>query len=211
MSRVNDETLSQLVDLYQQSRKRGEQVSLSLESKDGNDVVIFKVGKPTATLESRPSYSGTRRRKSPSQMRRDQSRKEEFFAKKARPVCVVKLGESEQVELPEVKDEIDLETMDDTSSNEAPTLFQIKGEYKNPKFRPFETVEPNKDIKVLWEAIDKENRKHEMVEIGDGSTCFEHFFEFWGKWKVKPGTTKNFLMDTKTWPDGVKILDVKPA
>ena len=101
--------------------------------------------------------------------------------------------------------------MDDTSSNEAPTLFQIKGEYKNPKFRPFETVEPNKDIKVLWEAIDKENRKHEMVEIGDGSTCFEHFFEFWGKWKVKPGTTKNFLMDTKTWPDGVKILDVKPA
>ena len=80
-------------------------------------------------------------------------------------VCDVKLGESEQVELPEVKNKIYLETMDDTSLNEVSTLYQIKGEYENLNFGPFETVEPNKDIKVLCEAIDKEKRKHEMVEI----------------------------------------------
>ena len=39
MPEVN-QTLTQLLDIYQQSRMRGEEASLSMEAKDGKDFII---------------------------------------------------------------------------------------------------------------------------------------------------------------------------
>ena len=51
-----------------------------------------------------------------------------------------------------------------------------------------------------------------IKEIGEGSMCFEHFYEFWGTWKVeKPGEdTLQFLKDSVYWRNGIKVLEVKP-
>ena len=45
----------------------------------------------------------------------------------------------------EPEDEIDLTDIKDNESD----LFNIKGEYRNPAFRPFEIVEPKKEIDIL--------------------------------------------------------------
>ena len=85
-------------------------------------------------------------------------------------------------------------------------------EYKNPKFTPWSVVKPEEEVKTLWEKIKKENEAKGIREIGEGSTCFEHLYEFWGTWKVeKPGkNTLEFLKDSANWPKGIKILEVKP-
>ena len=67
-------------------------------------------------------------------------------------------------------------------------------------------MDPNEDVKILWE---KTNDEIGILEIGDGSTCFEHCFEFWGTWKVKPEMDERFLSNSKIWPKGIKIVDVK--
>ena len=43
-----------------------------------------------------------------------------------------------------------------------------------------------------------ENEAKGIKEIGEGSTCFEHFYEFCGTWRVKkPGkNTLQFLKDS---------------
>ena len=87
------------------------------------------------------------------------------------------------------------------------------GEYKNPKFKPFSVVEPEKEVKLLWDIICEENKKMGIKEIGESSSCFEHNYEFWGTWKVeKPGkNTFEFLKNSDDWPKGIKIVEVKPA
>ena len=81
----------------QSSRGRGEWVNLSMESKDGKDSVTFSFGKtdgdpvgPLRTCTSgspwawtpQPWNTRTKRRKTPSQWRRDQKRRQELLAKK---------------------------------------------------------------------------------------------------------------------------------
>ena len=79
-------TLNQLLDLYQQSRMKGEEASLSLETKDGKEFIRFSIGTP---LNAGAPAGGPRRwpsrskNKTPSQLRRDQRRKEVFLAKKS--------------------------------------------------------------------------------------------------------------------------------
>jgi hypothetical protein len=47
-------------------------------------------------------------------------------------------------------------------------------------------------------SIEKDNKDKGIEEIGEGSTYFEHNFEFWGTWKIKkPGITIGFLQN---WP-----------
>ena len=86
-------TINQLMELFHQSRKRKEWVSLSLESRDGNDFVNFTIGNPAGSSAGTgagrswpPPWTRPRcaplRRKTPSQQRRDQRRKEAFLAKK---------------------------------------------------------------------------------------------------------------------------------
>ena len=79
-------TITQLMELYQQSRKSGEWVHLSLESKDGRDYVNFSISNPAGSSAGKSltqSFTGPRRRKTPSQWKRDQRRKEEFIARKS--------------------------------------------------------------------------------------------------------------------------------
>ena len=66
-------------------------VNLSLEAKDGNDFMIFSYGKPSGPPawhgrawipSSTPSRPTTKRRKTPSQHRRDLKRREEFLSRK---------------------------------------------------------------------------------------------------------------------------------
>ena len=210
MAGGDNTTMNQLMELFQKSRSRGEWVSLSMESRDGKDFVSFSIrnpaGTPAGTSRSWSPSTRPKRRKTPSQWRRDERRKEEFLAKKNSAVDA-----KATLEIP--KDEIDLKEMKHDQKNETPekNLYKIKGEYKNPGFKPFAVVEPEKEIKTLWEILKKDNESKEIEEIGDGSTCFEHVFEFWGTWRVKAGMKESFLQDSRNWPKGIKILEVKPA
>ena len=48
----------------------------------------------------------------------------------------------------------------------------------------------------MWEMINNENKAKGIKEIGEGSTCFEHSYEFWGTWRVeKPGIILNQSTD----------------
>jgi hypothetical protein len=46
-------------------------------------------------------------------------------------------------------------------------------------------VEPEKQLKILLDMLKADNKAKGIEEIGEGSTCFEHCFEFWGTLKVK--------------------------
>ena len=110
----------------------------------------------------------------------------------------------------EIKDEICPDedyTLNDTK------LFQIKGEYRNPNFKPWDKVDPNADVKVLWEALEADNESKGIKEIGDGSTCSEHCLEFWGTWEIKPGKRidETYLKKSVNWPKCVTIQKVEPC
>ena len=71
-------------------------------------------------------------------------------------------------------DEIELTEIESDTN-----LFKIVGEYKNSKSKPWAIVEPEKESKTMWELIKADNKTKEIEEIGEGSSCFEHHFEFW--------------------------------
>ena len=102
------QTLTQLLDLYQQSRMRGEEASLSMEAKDGKDFITFSIGSPTGspawTPRGGPLWPAYRRKKTPSQMKRDQRRKEVFLAKKKQDSTILS-NESESLGTASFKNE----------------------------------------------------------------------------------------------------------
>ena len=230
-------TINKLMELFLESRRKGEWVNLSMESKDRKDSITFSILSPSGTPAgqegswrpgSRPPWVWTqpmpwtplsRKRKSPSQWRRDQKRKEKFLAQKATSLDVKEESEirdaAEKATVVEPVDEIGLTEIpefvqEETFEND---LFKIVGKYKNPKFKPFSVVEPEKEIKVLWEIINAENKSKGIKEIGEGSTFFEHLYEFLGTWRGdKPRrNTLEFLKSAENWPKGIRILEVKPA
>ena len=230
-------TINQLMDLFLLSRNRGEWVKLSMESKDGKDSVTFSLGSPAGPSVEQPkacscspgttspmawpplpTRTGPRRRKTPSQYRRDKIRREQFFAKKTASAVVKEETVDENHKsghlMENPSDEIELEKIpeDDSIDIKIGDLFKIKGEYKNNKFKPWSKIEPENEIKVLWSDINTVNKEKGIEEIGEGSTCFEHCFEFWGTWRVKKeNITVDVLKDSENWPKGVKITEVKPA
>ena len=78
---ADDDTISNLLELYQKCKQKGERASLLMETMDGKHNITFSInglaGKPADRRKSFP-----RRWKSPSQIRRDKERREEFFKKK---------------------------------------------------------------------------------------------------------------------------------
>ena len=93
-------------------------------------------------------------------------------------------------------DEIELNKLPEEAKREVfvDHLFKIVGEYKNPSVQPWTTLVPNKEVKTLWEKLKKDNEITGFEEIVEGSSCFEHCFEFWGTWKVKKeGITIDYL------------------
>ena len=93
---------------------------------------------------------------------------------------VIEQSEKATIEIP--ADEINLS---DTTNENEKNLFKIVGKYKNPKFQAWSIVEAEKEVKHLWEVLKEDNEMKDIEEIGEGSTCFEQHFEFWGMWKVK--------------------------
>ena len=141
-----------------------------------------------------PPSTFQKRRKTPSQMRRDQRRREAFFAKKHAEVKVensVKPEMQQERSNPakvEVEDEIELtEISDEASTNECKVggFIKIEGEYKNPKFKSWSQIDPTEEVKIMWEAIKTESDVKGIKEIGEASATFEHCFEFWGTWEIK--------------------------
>ena len=228
-------TINQLMELFHASRKRQECVSLSLESKDGKDHVTFCLGNPTGNTEGKPktwtpgssatwphppwtwlppSWTQPKRRKSPSQWRRDQQRREEFIAKKVKTEKDENCDKVVKATLAEPIDEIELDVIQQEAEKEVQVndLFKIEGEYKNPNTKPWSVVDPEKEFKILWDMIKSDNKIKGIEEIGEGSMCFEHCFEFWGTWKMKkPGISMSYLKDSDNWPKGIKITEVKPG
>ena len=56
-------------------------------------------------------------------------------------------------------------------------LFKIEGEYKDPKFKPWTAVDPEKEFKTFWELIQSDYENKRIEEIGEGSATFEQSFE----------------------------------
>ena len=119
------------------------------------------------------------------------------------------IAESEKATIKVPADKINLSHI--LNENEK-DLFKIVGKYKNPQFQSWSIVEPEKEVKDLWEVLTEDNKMKGIEEIGEGSTCFEHYFEFWCTWKVKKKeVNSDFLKNSVNWPRGVVILEVKPA
>ena len=192
-------TINQLVELFLSSRNRGESVKLSLESKDGKDFLNFSLGSPTGSPVGQPktwtpgstspwewpplpAWTRPMRRKSPSQWKRDEKRKKEFFAKKAAYIVKTEFSEKQtsDVVMEEPADEIELSNIQEVQQEaNVGDMFKILGEFKNPNFKPWNKVEPDKEVKTLWEELTSDNKSKRIEEIGEGSTCFEHCSEFW--------------------------------
>ena len=232
MAADDTSTINQLMELFLLSRKRGEWVKLSLESKDGKDSVNFSLGSPTGspvgqpktwtpgpaspwTWPPLPTWTRPVRRKTPSQWKRDEQRRKDFYAKKGAKVMKTEPSDNQNADviMEEPADESDLSNIKEVQQEaHVDDMFKILGEFKNPNFQPWNKVEPDKEVKILWEILTRDNKAKGIEEIGEGSTCFEHCFEFWGTWKLKrEGITLDFLKNSENWPKGVKIREVKPA
>ena len=112
---------------------------------------------------------------------------------------------TDEINLEEIPDRLETNSCDNN-------LVKIKGEFKNPRFKSWDVVDPQKESKLLWEILEEDNKVKGIKEIGDGSTCFEHCIEFWGTWKInKPGVNRDFLSESRNWPSGVTILEVENA
>ena len=233
-------TIDKLVDLFHCSQRKGEAVKLFLESKNGEDSITFSInptGSPDGgarTWSPRPVSPSPpwpcswtpqkpmrilRRKKTPSVLRRDQKRKVEFLAKKAALASVeVKVDPTcnsdttQKVNLVEPVDETALtEIPDDMKEITENAIINIVGEYKNPKFKAWSFVNPEEEAKNLWKSIEDTNKTLGIKEIGEGSTCFEHCYEFWGSWKIETGSklTTEVLKSPNSWPEGTRIRDLK--
>ena len=214
MATAINSTLKQLLDIYQQSKLRGEVASLSLETKDGKEHIHFTLGGPVGN-QSGHFLANERqvRRKTPSQLRRDKKRKTEFLAKKAAEAENIKNEPKDSViskanmEIPD--DEINLETFKELSMET--NVFKVKGDFKDPNRKPWlqthdKTIDEHKSFMTLFE---KNVGNIGVEDFSDSSTYIEHFLEFWGELIVKPGITREHLQDLKNWPEGVGNLEVE--
>ena len=51
------------------------------------------------------------------------------------------------------------EYKEDISTNKTKVndLYHISGEYKNPKFKPWKKLDPEREVKILWEENDEKD------------------------------------------------------
>ena len=76
-----DENIVKLLEIYRKCKKNGEHASLFLETKNGKDLnITFSINCPEAGAPA--AGLPRRRRKTPSQLKRDNARREAFLAKK---------------------------------------------------------------------------------------------------------------------------------
>ena len=75
-------TFYQLLDIYQKSRTMGLVASLTMETRNGQDIIHFSIGNQAGV----PARGNPveKRKKTPSQLRRDRKRKENYLKKEDR-------------------------------------------------------------------------------------------------------------------------------
>ena len=176
------QSLNLLLDLYQQSRTKGEWASLYMETKNGKDAITFRIGSLHAgyTARSETPVNQCMKRKTPSQRRRDEKRKAEFLAKKTVDPTEASLNNKNanasdhaKVLLVEPKDEINLEEPE-VKQTKAETEVNILGEFV------FDTKLQKVEInETFWKSF-KDNFKDGVEEFWDGSLCNEKIIIFWG-------------------------------
>jgi hypothetical protein len=117
---ASEDTTKELLELYQKCKARGESATFFMETMNVKDITItFKV-KPSGSPPAVPgNFQNFRRWKTPSQLRRDQRRKEQFLTKKLEKQTPAKdiseggnVDESLEARMIEPEDDITLETLE---------------------------------------------------------------------------------------------------
>ena len=119
-----------------------------------------------------------------------------------------------EMKMEEIEDEIELTEISVKDEEECVVdkMIKIEGEFKNPNLKPWTKLDPEKEVKLMWDIIKYESEKMGIEEIGEASATFEHCFEFWGTWKIKkPGVKLKYLQNSENWSKGIKITEVKNA
>ena len=182
---------------------------------DGKEFIKFTVGNPagfTAGGNEKSWKPVSLRRKSPSQQKRDDKRKEEFVRKKNLDAAQEESNEFKVEAVDPQKaafevpvDEINLEKLDEQCSK----VFNIKGEFKDPNRKPWLEKIPNakeNEHIAFWDLIEKHKDNIGLEDFSDGSTYVEHYLEFWGDLQFKPGTSEKDATNLDNWPKGVRNL-----
>ena len=206
---VENATFVQLLEIYQQSRNKGMEASLILETKNGKDVIHLTLGEP-AGYSARKDLNWTpvyRRKKTPSQLKRDQLRKETFLnEKKKESMGIIKTEAENALKLP--VDEINLEEIGDSEKK----VYKIKGEFKDPNKKPWLDTEKGKkesEHEAFWKLLENNRDKIGFEDFSDGSTYVEHYLEFWGDLVVRSGITEKHLSCLENWPKGVRNVKIE--
>ena len=201
------QNLNLLLDLYQKSKAKGEWASLLLETKNGKDIITFKIESVSAGLSAEtgsPVNNFKARKKTPSQFRRDEKRKKEFLTKKNLEPneSSKKVVSSDAVKalLVEPKDEINLEKPDE---KEVEKEVSYVGEYV------YGTKLDHDEIhQEIWKKLDV-NFKDGVKNFFDGSTSNEKILIFWGKCSFKEGYDRSYILNKENWPKEVKSIQIE--
>ena len=119
-----------------------------------------------------------------------------------------------ETKIEEINDEIELTEISVKGEEECvvDNMVKIEGVFKNPNIKPWTKLDPEKEVKLMWNLIKYESEKIGIEGIGEASATFEHCFEFWGTWKIKkPGLKLKYLQNSENWSKGIRITEVKHA
>ena len=188
MTAEGTSTINKLVELFLMSRSKGESACLSMESKDGKDSLTFSINNPSGSPAGqtgcwtppgtrspwtwppppRPWPQLLRRKKNPSQLKRDQKRKQDFLAKKSASAEVKEEVAPKNVEAEKASgkatiidpvDEISLEEI--TVSNQEEVLIpQLDGVLESESQK-----QENREVFSFKSDIDEEVIENYLEEI----------------------------------------------
>ena len=130
----NNDTVCKLLDMFQASSLKGEWASLVLETKDGVEHATFNISRPVA---GKPAARREARRKTPSQLKRDQSRQEKHFNRKkevSKVEEVVELDASSLGNNVEPANSAEANPANDNSENESDVKDTVKYNCEECKF-----------------------------------------------------------------------------
>jgi hypothetical protein len=167
MSTEDAHTINQLMDLFLLSRSRGEWVKLSMETKDGQDSLNFPLGTPAGKPRTwtpgnatpwtwppqPPAWTRPQKRKSPSQWRRDQKRRQELIAKKVSNndakknsnKMVIDIGEKKE-DQPSLIPQID--GFCESETNQSKDIFSFKSDFPEDAIENhFDEILKNTNVK----------------------------------------------------------------
>ena len=199
---MSADNIAKLLELYQQSRERGEWARLNMETMNGQDFITFSVKSPAGSpAKTGRTWRATRQKKTPSQLRRDQKRKEVFLAKKDKATnenVETSASDPEKVMLAIVEPKLVYEIDPEEIINENSSEIKVYGEYKYSSRRDFKS-----SLKNYFGDIVTNIKYFETEKVNEKVQKFLVILE------MKIGFGKKHLEDTRYWPDDSKILKME--